>query len=106
MRKRPYTYIVSEGQTLEDVAITAYGDLEGVYLLALDNPGLSIGQDTQLVAGQKLRIASQPLSLDTVAYFEAREYRVNTGLKTPPPSDPGPAPQPAGFDYPLDFPLA
>lgn len=104
MRKRPYRYIVSEGQSLEDVSITNYGDLEGVFLLLMDNPGLTL--DSTLTAGQELRIVSTPISLYTAAYFEARGYRVNTGQSAIQDTGPTPPSNNDTFDYTIDFTLS
>lgn len=51
------TITVQPRQTIFDIAIQYYGDVEGVDFLLLDNPDLSLNND--LVYGQKLTIRDE-----------------------------------------------
>ena len=41
--KVTYTKTVEEGQSLFDLTIQEYGDIQGIFLLLFDNPGSLIG---------------------------------------------------------------
>lgn len=73
---------VREGQTLQDIAIQEYGDVDAVPILLYDNPEMNLTLDSQLQAGQQLQIVSAPVDAGTVAFFRSRNYRVNTGAST------------------------
>ena len=61
-------YIVESNQTIYDVGLQKYGSIDGVFLLLTDNPQLP-GLDTILIAGQKLKIKSDPIDGDVVNYY-------------------------------------
>ncbi|MDJ0363564.1 hypothetical protein QMK33_00250 [Hymenobacter sp. H14-R3] len=68
--------IVSEGQSLLDVAVWLLGGAEGVWALA-DANGLAITD--ALAAGQVLIVPDgATVSADIVAYFQSTSIRVNT----------------------------
>ena len=58
------SYTAISGQTLFDVALEAYGDVEGVWWLLNDNPDLKLGQTLQ--AGTKLNIRAATLNRQTI----------------------------------------
>ncbi len=71
-------YIVTEGQTLSDIAIEQYGDVMSVFDLITDNLDLT-GLDSELEAGQVLLIRDTPVNPAVIRHFRNRSIRVNTG---------------------------
>ena len=77
MSKKFYT--VSQGQTLLDIALEVYGDLEGVFTLIEQNPGLSQVEQS-LSPGQQLLInETLAINTDIAFYFQTNELKINTG---------------------------
>ena len=81
--------IVSDGQTLLDIALQELGTVEAAFNLA-DANGLTI--TTALAAGQSLTVpVSAAASAELATYYASRGHRVNTGsglldsIITPPP---------------------
>jgi hypothetical protein len=60
-------YRVIEGQCLADVALAAYGDIEGLFWLLQDNPGLSPTE--RLRGGQVLHLRTVSISPRTRQYL-------------------------------------
>ncbi len=74
--------IVTEGQSLIDVAIQEYGSVEALFDLA-DANGLAITD--LLTPGQVLAVPSSAAAVPSlVSYFRARAQRINTGAPVPP----------------------
>lgn len=68
--------IVSEGQSLLDIALWLLGGTEGLFVLA-DANGLAI--TSTLVAGQVLLVPEDAVvSADQVSYYQGKNIRVNT----------------------------
>ncbi|MGA0556524.1 LysM peptidoglycan-binding domain-containing protein [Larkinella sp. VNQ87] len=61
-------YRVISGQSLLDIAIEAYGDVEGLHWLLEDNPTLS-GPSDRLRAGQVLLIRTEVVNVRFKAYL-------------------------------------
>jgi len=62
--------IILDGQTLEDVALQAYGGVEGVAWLIEDNPGIS--WTSSLLAGEILLTREAAINRDLQAYYQSR----------------------------------
>jgi hypothetical protein len=60
--------IVQGNQTIYDIALQHYGDVDAAIMLLQDNPELA-GFDAVLFAGQKLKIVQEPLNKDVVDYY-------------------------------------
>lgn len=76
MSKRYYT--IYEGQSLLDVALELYGDIEGVITLIEDNPDLS-SLDDDLYPGQQLLIDStKAINEDIAGYYQQEAIRLNS----------------------------
>ncbi|MCE7990441.1 MAG: hypothetical protein HEP71_00620 [Roseivirga sp.] len=76
MNKRYYT--IYEGQSLLDVALELYGDIEGVITLIEDNPELS-SLDDDLYPGQQLLIdSSKTINEDVASYYKQEAIRLNS----------------------------
>ncbi len=76
MSKRFYT--VSQGQTLLDISLEIYGDLEGVFTLIEQNPELSRVEEP-LSPGQQLLIDStQEVNTDIAFYFQTNHLKINS----------------------------
>jgi len=76
MSKRFYT--VSQGQTLLDISLEIYGDLEGVFTLIEQNPELSRVEEP-LSPGQQLLIDStQEVNTDIAFYFQTNQLKINS----------------------------
>lgn len=67
--------IVQDGQTVWDLAIQQYGGVEGVFNLIKDNPGVIAGVDSQLAAGTELKVKSDPVNTDVLAYYTENEIK-------------------------------
>ncbi|SHJ76254.1 hypothetical protein SAMN02745146_0103 [Hymenobacter daecheongensis DSM 21074] len=78
--------VVTEGQTLLDIALREYGDVAAVFRLAEDN-GLAITDALQpgQVLGLSLTRIARP---ELVQYFAQRQQMINTGSL--PPTGPEP----------------
>lgn len=88
--------IVSEGQSLMDVALWLLGGVEGAFALA-DANGLAITD--ALVAGQVLVVPdAAAVRAEVVDYYATSDYRVNTWA----PSQPAPAVRRRDFKL-IDF---
>ena len=79
-----FSHIVTDGQTLFDIAIQQYGSLEGIVPLREDNPELIPSIDTRLNPGDDLKIRTEFTELDDTAQenqrlFRTKEIPVNTG---------------------------
>ena len=69
---------VLNGQTLEDIAIQAYGSIDGVGKIVQDNSGLS--WDSELSTGQIIFIEKDYyINKDVVNYLKARDIKPATG---------------------------
>lgn len=79
--------IITEGQSLIDVAIQELGTVAALFDLA-DAAGLAITD--QLTPGQVLAVPASPAAQPSiVAYFSGRAQRINTGEEpTPAPALP------------------
>ncbi len=76
MSKRYYT--ICEGQSMLDVALEVYGDIDGVFALIEDNPELS-SLDDELYPGQQLLIDSANEANEDVArYYAEEDIRLNS----------------------------
>lgn len=70
--------IVSEGQTLLDLAAQKYGSIEAVFALAKDNGFDSITDDVE--AGTMIAIDSSKVrDNETVSFLRKNNLRLNTG---------------------------
>lgn len=58
------SYTAIAGQTLYDVALEVYGDIEGIWWLLEDNPGLELG--LSLPAGLALSIRAATMNRQTI----------------------------------------
>ncbi|MBO2009162.1 LysM peptidoglycan-binding domain-containing protein [Hymenobacter negativus] len=92
--------LITQGQSLVDVAVQELGSVAALFDLA-DANGLAITD--LLTAGQTLTVpAADAADLPTAAYFASRAQRINTGAQPP-------EPQPRIYDYrrsdysPLDY---
>lgn len=65
-------------QTLADIALQEYGDLEGVYWLVEDNDHL-IGITDNLSIGEELMIRNDVINSQMVSYL--RSYTIATAAK-------------------------
>ncbi len=75
--------IVTEGQSLVDVAIQELGSVEALFDLA-DANGLAITDE--LTPGRVLVVPDSAAAVPAVvSYFSARQQRINTGAPMPPP---------------------
>ena len=75
------TKVVAEfGQSLWDLAVQSYGNIESIMLLIEDN-NLKKLADTPVLHGDKLVIRKKPDIKDksTMKYFVSRNLKVNTG---------------------------
>lgn len=89
--------LISDGQTLLDIALQECGAVEAVFDLA-DANGLHITD--ALAPGQVLTVpASSSARPEMVGYYAARGHRVNTGTIIPA----APAPGPLGDFHHPDF---
>ena len=78
--------IVTEGQSLLDVAIQELGSVEALFDLA-DAAGLGITD--QLTAGQVLAVPASPAAQpELAAYFASRGQRINTSNQVVPVAPP------------------
>ncbi len=69
---------VLNGQTLEDIAIQAYGSIDGVGKIVQDNSGLS--WDSELSTGQIIFIEKDYyINKDVFNYLKARDIKPATG---------------------------
>tara|TARA_Y100000768_G_scaffold308314_1_gene242502 strand:+ start:166 stop:456 length:291 start_codon:yes stop_codon:yes gene_type:complete len=69
---------VLNGQTLEDIAIQAYGSIDGVGKIVQDNSDLS--WDSELSTGQIIFIEKDYyINKDVVNYLKARDIKPATG---------------------------
>lgn len=83
MAKRSVT--VLDRQTLWDIAVREHGGVEGVFGVLADNPHLA-GIDTQIEAGQLLRVEAAPVDSDVATFMREQDYHPVTGeLHVPPP---------------------
>lgn len=73
--------IIERGQTLYDIAVMHYGDMEGLFLIMEDNGITSVNH--QLQVGDKLKIKSAPINQSVVDYFNKNEIVVNGGFNSP-----------------------
>lgn len=72
------TIIAQSGQTIYDVAIQEYGDLEGVHFILVDNPELQLSQD---IANVEMSIRSevpQELNKNKANYFRSLGKAINS----------------------------
>jgi hypothetical protein len=68
--------IVTEGQSIYDVALQEYGSAEAVFDLLKDN---NLTLDTTLVAGQELSInEAHQVKKAVVQFYLQKNHRVNT----------------------------
>ena len=68
-------YTVQYGQSIYDVAVQVYGDVNGVGALLRDNPDIDLG--TVLVAGQVLETGTVDVTdSDTVNFLKNNEHVV------------------------------
>ena len=61
-------YTVSEGQSLFDIAIEVYGQVEGIHWLLEDNPGISLTH--RLKVGQVLALRSEVINQREVDFLK------------------------------------
>jgi len=73
--------IITEGQSLVDVALQELGNVEALFDLA-DANGLAITD--LLTPGQVLAVPASTSAVPSLAdYFRARQQRINTGAPVP-----------------------
>jgi len=70
--------IIQRGQTMFDLAIMHYGDVEGLFLLMADNSITSVNHNPQV--GDKLKIKSAAINQSIVDYYTKNEIVVNSGF--------------------------
>lgn len=87
----PRTIIVEPGQSLEDIALQEYGNIDGVRFIVFDNEAVFVdGFCTRLEPGSVLVIRDTPIDLPV--FNTARKIRVvpaTLGEYGPPPIGPG-----------------
>jgi LysM repeat protein len=71
------TTIISNGQTLADIAVQEQGSVEAIFDIAVLNGLESI--TTNLITGQVLILPSVPSIKAIADYFRNKNIRVNTG---------------------------
>ena len=76
MSKRYYT--ICEGQSILDIALEVYGDIEGVFTLIEENPEIT-SVNAQLLPGQQVLIDStREANEDVVRYYTEEGIRINS----------------------------
>lgn len=81
MSKR--AYIVSEGQTLYDLALQLYGDVSAIIRIIEDNPAI-VSIETDPIPGSEIIVSGEALmNADIVDYYAGLNYKVNTGEYIP-----------------------
>lgn len=90
---------VSDGMTLYDLALMAYGDAGAVFRLLDDNPGI-LSLDDQPEPGTVIQVTSAPVNAQVTAYYQARATRINSGS---PAASAAPAPDPCAFPFTFPF---
>lgn len=83
-------------QTIYDLAIQAYGSVEGVFLLMKDNPNLNL-MDAP-VPGEKVYVRDESLNAEVENYVMVKKVVPANVVNTK-------ATPNTGFDYELDFAL-
>jgi hypothetical protein len=78
------TIVITQGQTIYDIAIQEYGCYEGVKLLCDDN---GLGLVTELVAGDTLLIRNEvpainDFNISASAYLKSSSMKPNSGYKS------------------------
>lgn len=74
---------VMRGQTLWDIAIQAYGSVEGAFLLLQDNADQLDSLDDDLTPGMVLRITSPPVDVDVATYYTDEDLHPVSGELVP-----------------------
>lgn len=72
------TIIAQSGQTIYDVSIQEYGDLEGVHFILVDNPELQLSQDIANVSISIRSEVPQELNKNKANYFRATGKPINS----------------------------
>jgi hypothetical protein len=80
--KEESTYIynvVTEGQTLYDIAVQCYGGLEGIFKLLEDNPDLVESVNDNIEVGSQIVVdESKAINKDILKHFKNSGIRVNS----------------------------
>lgn len=69
---------IQEGQTLFDIAILHYGDVEGLFLFIDDNNISTV--NFNLSVGEKYKIVSAPINKEVVDYYKSNGMVVTSGF--------------------------
>ena len=84
-----FNILIEDRQSIMDVAMQEYGDVEGIFLLMADNPDVIISLNTQLQPGDRLGIQQNPVSIEdtqVLDFMRDNNHRVVNG-EVPPVGD-------------------